>query len=342
MDKKMDKVSSFNPVKFMSDNAIVLLVLILAIVTGLTSKNFFTVRNFSNLVINMSPRFIIACGVSGCLITKGTDLSAGRQVGLSACLAAMMLQDIDYTARMLPWFPDIPWWLALIFVMIIMGIIGGINGCVIAFLKVPPFIATLGTMSLYRGIAYVVTGGVPVTNVPSSFRNIFNGQFPGGIRYYVVVMVAVFIIAHIILSKTRTGDYLYSVGGNEEAAKLSGVNTRKTKYIAYIASGVCTAVAGMVMLASLGSAEATAGTGYETDAIAAAAIGGTSMAGGRGTAFGTFCGAFLLAILKVGMVVISVDSFWQYVVTGLIIVVASYFEFAKDDFAAFMARFKRS
>ena len=98
----------------------------------------------------------------------------------------------------------------------------------------------------------------------------------------------------------------------------------------------------MVMLASLGSAEATAGTGYETDAIAAAAIGGTSMAGGRGTAFGTFCGALLLAILKVGMVVISVDSFWQYVVTGLIIVVASYFEFAKDDFAAFMARFKRS
>ena len=140
----------------------------------------------------------------------------------------------------------------------------------------------------------------------------------------------------------RSGDYLYSVGGNEEAAKLSGVNTRKTKYIAYIASGVCTAVAGMVMLASLGSAEATAGTGYETDAIAAAAIGGTSMAGGRGTAFGTFCGAFLLAILKVGMVVISVDSFWQYVVTGLRIVVASYFEFAKDDFAAFMARFKRS
>ena len=233
------------------------------------------------------------------------------------------------------------------FVAIIIGLavgalLGFFNGFLVNNLKLQPFIATLGTMSLYRGIAYVVTGGVPVTNVPSSFRNIFNGQFPGGIRYYVVVMVAVFIIAHIILSKTRTGDYLYSVGGNEEAAKLSGVNTRKTKYIAYIASGVCTAVAGMVMLASLGSAEATAGTGYETDAIAAAAIGGTSMAGGRGTAFGTFCGAFLLAILKVGMVVISVDSFWQYVVTGLIIVVASYFEFAKDDFAAFMARFKRS
>ena len=130
----MEKKNSFNVMKFMSDNAIILLVLLLAIFTGLTSKNFFTIRNFSNLFTNMSPRFIIACGVSGCLITKGTDLSAGRQVGLAACLAAMMLQDIDYAARMLPWFPDIPWWLALIFVMIIMGIIGAINGCVIAFL----------------------------------------------------------------------------------------------------------------------------------------------------------------------------------------------------------------
>ena len=146
----------------------------------------------------------------------------------------------------------------------------------------------------------------------------------------------------MILSKTRTGDYLYAVGGNEEAAKLSGVNVVKTKYIAYIVSGACTAVAGLVMLASLGSAEATAGIGYETNAIAAAAIGGTSMAGGRGTALGTFFGALLLAVLKVGMVVINVDSFWQYVVTGLIIIVASYFEFMKGDIAAFTARHKKA
>ena len=123
----MEKKNSFNVMKFMSDNAIILLVLLLAIFTGLTSKNFFTIRNFSNLFTNMSPRFIIACGVSGCLITKGTDLSAGRQVGLAACLAAMMLQDITYAARMLPWFPDIPWFAALLIVMVIMGIIGAIT-----------------------------------------------------------------------------------------------------------------------------------------------------------------------------------------------------------------------
>ena len=113
-------------------------------------------------------------------------------------------------------------------------------------------------MSLYRGLAYVVTGGVPVTNVPDSYRNIFNGELVGGIRYYIIVMVVVFLVAHILLSKMRSGDYLYAVGGNEEAAKLSGVNVVKTKYIAYIFCGVCSAIAGMIMLASLGSAEATA------------------------------------------------------------------------------------
>ena len=123
----MEKVNSFNPKKFVSDNAIILLVVLLAIFTAFNSDNFVSQSNFKNLIINMAPRFIIACGVSGCLITKGTDLSAGRQVGLAACLAAMMLQDITYAARMLPWFPDIPWFAALLIVMVIMGIIGAIT-----------------------------------------------------------------------------------------------------------------------------------------------------------------------------------------------------------------------
>ncbi len=303
---------------------------ILCVVFTVINPRFMTWGNFLTVFQQMVLNGLLAVGIMFAILTGGIDLS----IGCTFAIVGIVVASICVSG--------INPFVAIIIGLAVGALLGFFNGFLVNNLKLQPFIATLGTMSLYRGIAYVVTGGVPVTNVPSSFRNIFNGQFPGGIRYYVVVMVAVFIIAHIILSKTRTGDYLYSVGGNEEAAKLSGVNTRKTKYIAYIASGVCTAVAGMVMLASLGSAEATAGTGYETDAIAAAAIGGTSMAGGRGTAFGTFCGAFLLAILKVGMVVISVDSFWQYVVTGLIIVVASYFEFAKDDFAAFMARFKRS
>lgn len=306
------------------------MVVVLCVVFTIINPRFMTWGSFLTVFQQMVLNGLLAVGIMFPILTGGIDLSIGCTFAIVGIVVASTC-----VAGINP------------FVAILIGLVlgaglGCFNGFLVTNLKLQPFIATLGTMSLYRGIAYVVTGGVPVTNVPDTYRNIFNGQVSGGIRYYVFVMVAVFIIAHLILSKTRTGDYLYAVGGNEEAAKLSGVNTRKTKYIAYIASGVCTAVAGMVMLASLGSAEATAGTGYETDAIAAAAIGGTSMAGGRGTALGTFCGALMLAVLKVGMVVISVDSFWQYIVTGVIIIVASYFEFAKDDFAAFVARFKRT
>ena len=273
---------------------------ILCVVFTVINPRFMTWGTFLTVFQQMVLNGLLAVGIMFAILTGGIDLSIGCTFAIvGIAVASLCVAGIH---------PIV----AIVIGLAVGAVLGAFNGFLVNNLKLQPFIATLGTMSLYRGIAYVVTGGVPVTNVPDSFRNIFNGQFPGGIRYYVVVMVIVFVLAHVILSKT------------------------------YIVSGVCTAVAGMVMLASLGSAEATAGTGYETDAIAAAAIGGTSMAGGRGTALGTFCGALLLAVLKVGMVVISVDSFWQYVVTGLIIIVASYFEFAKDDFAAFMARFKRS
>ena len=316
-------------VKYKREILVFVATLILCVVFTVLDPQFLTWRNFLTIFQQMVLNGLLAVGIMFTILTGGIDLSIGCTFAIVGIAVATCT-----VGGMNPV-------MALVIGLVVGAVLGLFNGFLVTNLKLQPFIATLGTMSLYRGIAYVVTGGVPVTNVPDSFRNIFNGQIgESGIRYYVIVMLVVFIVAHVILSKTRTGDYLYAVGGNEEAAKLSGVNTRKTKYIAYIASGVCTAVAGLVMLASLGSAEATAGIGYETNAIAAAAIGGTSMAGGRGTALGTFVGALLLAVLKVGMVVINVDSFWQYVVTGLIIIVASYFEYAKDDFAAFLARHK--
>lgn len=294
------------------------------------NPNFLSWNNVLTIFQKMVLNGVLAVGMMFAIITGGIDLSIGCTFAITGIAVASCC-----VSGMNPF-------LAILIGILIGAALGAFNGFLVTNLKLQPFIATLGTMSLYRGIAYVVTGGTPVTNVPDSYRNIFNGKMFLDIRFYVVVMIVVFIIAHIILSKTRTGDYLYAVGGNEEAAKLSGVNTMKTKYIAYITCGICAAIAGMIMLASLGSAEATAGTGYETDAIAAAAIGGTAMAGGKGTAFGTFIGAFMLAVLKVGMVVINVDSFWQYVVTGIIIIVASYFEFIKQDFSAMLARHKKA
>lgn len=317
--------------KYKRELLVLVATFILGVVFTAINTQFLTWRNILTVFQQMVLNGLLAVGIMFTILTGGIDLSIGCTfaiVGIAVASAAVNGMN-----------PII----AILIGLIVGAILGMFNGFLVTNLKLQPFIATLGTMSLYRGIAYVVTGGAPVTNVPDSFRNVFNGQIGAtGIRYYVIVMIVVFILAHIILAKTKTGDYLYAVGGNEEAAKLSGVNVIKTKYIAYIASGVCTAVAGLVMLASLGSAEATAGIGYETNAIAAAAIGGTSMAGGRGTALGTFVGALLLSVLKVGMVVINVDSFWQYVVTGLIIIVASYFEFVKDDVAAFLARHKKA
>ena len=317
--------------KYKREFVVLIATLSMCVVFTVLNKNFLNYSNFLTILQQMVLNGVLAVGMMFTIITGGIDLS----VGCTYAITGIVVASCTVNYGMNPF-------LAILVGIVIGAVLGAFNGFLINQLKLQPFIATLGTMSLYRGIAYVVTGGVPVTNVPTSYRDIFNGIVFGGVRSYIIVMVVVFVIAHILLSKMRSGDYLYAVGGNEEAAKLSGVNVIKTKYIAYIFCGICAAIAGMIMLASLGSAEATAGQAYETNAIAAAAIGGTRMAGGKGTALGTFIGALMLAVLKVGMVVINVDSFWQFVVTGIIIIVASYFEFIQQDIKGFVARHKKA
>lgn len=316
--------------KYKRELIVALATILMCVVFTVMNSNFLSWRNGVTILQQMVLNGVLAVGMMFTIITGGIDLSVGCTFAIVGIVVASCS-----VGGMSPF-------LAIVIGLLLGVALGAFNAFLITNMKLQPFIATLGTMSLYRGIAYVVTKGMPVTNVPNSYRDIFNGEMFSGIRYYILVMIIVFIIAYIILAKTRTGDYTYAIGSNEEAAKLSGVNVNRTKYIAYIVCGVCAAIAGMIMLASLGSAEATAGTGYETNAIAAAAIGGTRMAGGKGTAFGTFVGALMLAILKVGMVVINVDSFWQFVVTGIIIIVASYFEFVQQDLAAMIARHKKA
>ena len=298
----------------------------MGLIFTIMNPNFMRVNNIITILQQMVLNGVLAAGIMFAIITGGIDLSIGCTFAITGVVTASMA------------VKGINPWLAIVAGLAVGAVLGTFNGFLVTGLKLQPFIATLGTMSLYRGIAYVITGGLPVTGVPSVYRNIFNGRMFGNVRWYILVMIIIFIVIHILLSRTKTGDYLYAVGDNEEAAKLSGVNVVKVKYVAYIICGMCSAAAGLIMLASLGSAESTAGIGYETNAIAAAAIGGTRMAGGRGTAFGTFVGALMLAVLRVGMVVINVDSFWQYVVTGIIIIVASYFEFIQQDIANFLAK----
>lgn len=289
---------------------------------------YMTGRNFLSIMQQATINGILAVGMTYAIISGGIDLSIG-------CTFAIVIVTVGKltVAGVNP--------VAAILLGVLLGAaMGMINGLLITKMKLQPFIATLGTMSVYRGIAYVVTGGWPVLNIPDSFRNLLNKRIAalGGVNIYMFLFIAVAVIAGIVLAKTKFGNYIYAVGGNEEAAKLSGVNVDLVKIKAYAVTGICAAVAGMIQLASLGTGEPTAGSGYELDAIAAAAIGGTRMVGGKGTILGTVFGAILLAALKVGLIVLNVDTFWQYIVTGIIIIIAAYFEFIQEKFASLVAK----
>ena len=318
----MEKSKSFDLKKFVSDNAIILLVVALAIITGLTTKNFFKPANFKNLVINMSPRFIIACGVSGCLITKGTDLSAGRQVGLAACLSAMMLQSLDYSARMLPWMPDIPWWLALIIVMIAMGIIGAVNGVVISMLKVPPFIATLGMQTIVYGACQIITNNQPMGGFKASYLKVALGSVLNVLPYLAIFAVVVGVYFWFLYNKTRHGKYMYAIGGNESAAQVAGVNVTATIIRIYLLAGVMYGLAGFLVGAKAGGASTATGFGYELEAIAACTIGGVSANGGVGRVGGILIGVLVFEALKICLQFLGVDPAYTYIAQGLVIIIA--------------------
>ena len=306
---------------FLSNNAIIILIFILALFVGFVADNFWTSNNFKNLVVNVSPRFIIACGVSGCLITKGTDLSAGRQVGLAACLAAMMLQSVDYAARALPWMPDLPWFAALLIVIPIMAVFGAINGCVIAFLKVPPFIATLGMQTIVYGLCSVVTGNDPLGGFKSSYSQVALGSL-GPIPYLAIFAIVVGAYMLFLYNKTRHGKYMYAIGGNENAAQVAGVNVPATLIRIYVLASVLYAVAGFLVGAKAGGASTATGNGYELEAIAACTIGGVSANGGVGKVGGILIGVLVFEVLKICLQFLRFDPAYTFIAQGLVIIVA--------------------
>lgn len=316
--KKMDAKAVKN---FLSNNAIILLVIVLALAVGLKTDNFFTIKNVRNLIINMSPRFIIACGVSGCLITKGTDLSAGRQVGLAACLSAMLLQSVDYSARVLTGLPDIPVAAGLIIVLLIMACFGAINGCIIAFLKVPPFIATLGTQTIVYGICSVITNNQPLGGFKSSYSKVATGSI-AVIPYLVIFAALVGVYMWFLYNKTRHGKYMYAIGGNENAAQVAGVNVPATLIRIYILASVLYAFGGFLLGAKAGGASTATGFGYELEAIAACTVGGVSANGGVGTIPGVLVGVLVFETLKICLQFLGVDPAYTYIAQGLVIVLA--------------------
>ena len=318
--------------KVIKDNPIVVLLVIVCIIVGCTIPNFFSFRNLNSLISNTTVRFLIALGVSGCLITKGTDLSAGRAVGLCACLAGTLLQDPTYTGRMYNW-PEFSIPVAFLVVIAVGAAFGLVNGLIISKLNVPPFIATLGTQTIIYGICLVFTNAQPIGNFKDSYKNAVNGTWLKGIFTlngesfpgipYLLAWAAVFgLLFWFIYNKATHGKYMYAIGGNENAAEVSGVNTVRTKIIIYVTAGVMYAIAGFLLAPKGGGASSGSGMGYELEAIAGCTIGGVSTTGGIGTVGGVLVGVLVFELLKIVLQFLGVNPYYNYIVQGLVIVTA--------------------
>lgn len=283
-----------------------------------TREVFPTSKNLFNVLRQNSTNLYLACGMLMVIILGGIDLSVGSIIALSGCIAAGCVSRYE-----LP-----------IFVAVIMGILVGLivgmfNGAVIALTTIPPFIVTLATMNIAKGLAYVYTGGSPVRVVTKEWQFIGAG-YVGPFPTPVIILLFVLIITALILNKTKLGRHIYAVGGNPMAASFSGINTVKVKFLVHTYSGIMAGLAGVVLASRMYSGQPTAGDGAEMDAIAAVVVGGTSMAGGSGKIGGMIIGGLIIGVLNNGLNLLNVNSFWQYVVKGIVILLAVFIDFIRN------------
>lgn len=281
---------------------------LLCVIITFVSPAFMTLSNITNVFTQVSTNAIIAVGMTFVILTGGIDLSVGSTVAISGAFAASIIKSTNNV------------FLAIIVAGIVGIVIGLINGLLISKGKLQAFIATLATMTIFRGVTLVFTNGTPISKLSESFVNIGNGKL-GFIPIPVVITVIVFIIAVYVLTQTRFGRYLYALGGNEDSARLSGINTNKIKTLVYVISGFASSIAGVIIASRIGSASPNAGTGFELDAIAAVVIGGTSLAGGEGRITGTLIGALIIGVLNNGLNLMNVSPFYQSIVKGLVILI---------------------
>jgi ribose transport system permease protein len=284
------------------------LILIVAVFATLVPW-FLSERNMINILQQSSINACLALGMTLVIISGGIDLSVGPTAAISAVLTASLL------------VAGYPVPIALVAGLGIGAFCGLVNGVLVAYVGLQPFIVTLGTLSTYRAIALIYTGGNPVLGIPQGFRSIFNGNV-AGIPNSVIIVACVAIAAWVLLKKTPIGEYLLAVGGNEEASYVAGVPIALTKITAYVISGTLAALAAMILIGRLGAAEPILGNLWELDAIAAAAIGGASLMGGKGSIVGTILGAIILGSMRNGLTLMNVQAFYQLLATGLIILVA--------------------
>jgi methyl-galactoside transport system permease protein len=271
--------------------------------------------------MNSSIRIIIALGVSGALITRGTDLSAGRIVGVGAVIGGTLLQRPDYAAKFFPQLGEMPVWGIFLLAIFVTGLLGLVNGLVISYLRVPPFIATLGMQSIVYGLSLIYTKSQPIGGLKTDYTNLASGRLVN-IPILIIIAATMIAIMWFILNMTKFGKYIYAIGGNEAAAEVAGVSVTWTKIRVYLMAGLFYGLAGFLLAAKSGGATANYGIGYELEAIAACTIGGVSTAGGVGTVQGIVSGVLIFEMLKTSLQFLGVTPDLQYIAIGTVIVMA--------------------
>ncbi|MEV4776212.1 ABC transporter permease [Microbacterium sp. LWH12-1.2] len=290
--------------------------IVLVLFFSIFGRNFLTWNNISGILLATAVIGILALGTTFVIITGGIDLSIGTGMALCAVMTGVFITNFG-----LPLFVGV---IGGILTGVLMGFINGVN---ITFLRLPPFIATLAMMMIAGGLALVVSGVAPIyfSETPD-FQKIALGTLIPGLPNAVLITLVLAIVAYVVLSKTLLGRYTFAIGSNEEAARLSGVNTRRWTILVYMFAGAFTGVAGVIIASRLGSAQPQTGSGYELQAIAAVIIGGTSLLGGRGSILGTVIGALIMSVLVNGLRILSIQPEWQNIVVGVVILIAVFFD----------------
>lgn len=322
--------------KLIIENGLYFVLFCMLIAIVVKQPTFLSVRNFKNILTQSSVRAIIALGVAGLIVTQGTDLSAGRQVGFAAVISATFLQSITNVNKVFPNLGEMPVILIMLLVIVVGIVIASINGIIVATLNVHPFIATLGMMTIVYGLNSLYYdkygGAAPISGFTKKYSEFAQGYISIGgytIPYLIIYAAIATLIMWVLWNKTKFGKNVFAVGGNPEAAKVSGVNVTLTLIGIYALSGAYYAFGGFLEAGRIGSATNNLGNMYEMDAIAACVIGGVSFYGGVGKVSGVITGVIILTVINYGLTYVGVSPYWQYIIKGIIIISAVAFDSIK-------------
>ena len=316
----MTKTNQQKVKDFLINNGVIIVMFILVIYTGFTSDNFFTKNNFMNILMNMSSRLVIALGIAGCVITAGCDLSAGRDRFRCMYLRYVVLA-YGLFRKFFPDMQPLNVFVVALIAMLVCAAFGTVTGFFIAYLNVPPFIATLAMMGDRLCIGLIVTNATPLGGYVEQYTNVSNGKFLG-INYLIWIAIIVAAITWFIFNMTRHGKYMYAIGGNPQAAEVAGVPVKATLILIYMKAAAMYGLAGFMLGAKAGGASVQTGYGYEMEAIAACTIGGVSVTGGRGKVSSAIIGVAVFELLKVALQYLGMNANAQYIAIGVVIFIA--------------------